>query len=268
MNGSLNLSLPFQLKIDVSGEEEGLHWHADPEVLLCTGGHGCVILNGKKIHFIRNDVIAVTPGMIHYVPAAGEPQYTALRFSIEYCRAVGIDPADLSFTPFIINSAFSNMLVQLREFWVNPNVPYGRVKAQELALKILAELAERYGKEQITLSRRSLERVKAAISFLESHYAEKISLEQAAKALSMDKYALCRDFKQLTGQSAVEFLNRVRCRRAAEYLKEGKTVAQAAALCGFRNRSYFAKTYLKYQGELPSACKIKKSGCKAAGKNI
>ncbi len=248
-------SLPFELKIDLSGGDEALHWHSGPQVLLCTGGHGGVWINGKKYQFIRNDCVAIAPGAIHRIPATGDPQYTALRFSGDYCRSLGVEPESLSFSPFIINSVFSNMMIQLREFSVNPYVPYGKVKAQEMAMKVLVELVERYQEAGAPVNQRALERVKRAVTFFEAHYAEKISLEQAATAISADKYALCREFKQITGQSAVEFLNQLRCRRAAEGLAEGKSVAEVMALCGFTNRSYFAKVYMKYQGNLPSEYK-------------
>lgn len=248
-------SLPFELKIDLSGGEEPLHWHSGPEVLLCTGGHGGVFLNGKKYNFIRNDCVAVPPGTLHRIPAAGEPQYTALRFSGDYCRGLGMDPEKLSFSPFIINSVFSGMMVQLREFTVNPNVPYGRVKAQELALRVLVEMVERYQEPGPSVDRRALERVKSTVTYFQEHFAQKISLEQAAEAVGADKYALCRAFKCYTGLSPVAYLNQLRCTRAAELLQEGVSVGEAMTACGFTNRSYFAKTFHKYHGQTPSQYK-------------
>jgi AraC-like DNA-binding protein len=45
--------------------------------------------------------------------------------------------------------------------------------------------------------------------------------------------------------------------KASEYIKEGKSVAEAGYLCGFENSSFFTKTFKKYKGVLPSKFKEK-----------
>ena len=88
---------------------------------------------------------------------------------------------------------------------------------------------------------------------------EKISLEDISRSVLCDKYTLCRDFKKYTGQTVFENLNRYRCIKAAELLNDGKSVAEAALLCGFESFSFFTKTFKKYMGSLPSEYKKRQS---------
>ena len=68
----------------------------------------------------------------------------------------------------------------------------------------------------------------------------------------IDRYTLCKLFKRITGQTIFETLNAYRCMRAAEYIADGRRVAEAANLCGFENNSFFTKMFKKYIGVLPS----------------
>ena len=99
--------------------------------------------------------------------------------------------------------------------------------------------------------------VKAAIRFMRENYARKLSLQEIASAVLTDQYALCRSFKQYTGQTIVEYLGRYRCSRAIDCLQNGKAVSETAFLCGFASPSFFIKTFKKYTGHNPSFYKMR-----------
>ena len=90
---------------------------------------------------------------------------------------------------------------------------------------------------------------------IRENYNKKITLDEISKAVLCDKYALCREFKRLTGQTIIENLNNYRCIKAMGFLNEGYTVAKTAELCGFDNLSFFTKTFKKHIGKLPSEYK-------------
>ena len=102
---------------------------------------------------------------------------------------------------------------------------------------------------------KNFETVKSVITYIREIYNKKITLDEISKAVLCDKYALCREFKRLTGQTIIENLNNYRCINAMRFLNEGYTVAKAAELCGFDNLSFFTKTFKKYIGKLPSEYK-------------
>lgn len=91
--------------------------------------------------------------------------------------------------------------------------------------------------------------------YIRGYYNRKLTLDEIAQAIYVDKYALCRDFKRLSGQTIVQYTNSYRCQQAAEHIANGCTVAEAAEQCGFDNISFFIKTFKKYMGMLPSSYK-------------
>ena len=48
-----------------------------------------------------------------------------------------------------------------------------------------------------------------------------------------------------------DFLTSHRCKEAKKLLKAGSTVSEAANSCGFKNLSFFSKTYKNIMGNLP-----------------
>lgn len=255
--GHLTDGLPFVLYTDL--KRSGFHnsrennWHENPEIQLCTGGSGRVLLDGQAFSFCKNDMVVVEPNVLHYTCTDTELTYSCLIISADFCKQAGIDLLRISFSPFIQNELLTALFQQLIDTYLNLGEPYRVAKLNQMLLGLLLELAEHHSIPRNTvLATQDLEKTKATILYIRSHYHQKITLDDLSKAVLYDKYALCRKFKQMTGQTIVQYINRYRCIKAIDCLNEGYTVAQTAALCGFENLSFFTKTFKRYIGQLPS----------------
>lgn len=254
-------NLPFIFNTDLKrshfNRSKENNWHDNLEIQLCIEGSGTVLLDGKMLPFHKNDIVIVNSNVIHYTGTDTSLTYCCLIMSNEFCRRVDIDPNVLIFEPIIKSATLADMLTQLREIYLNPNTTFRKAKLNKILLKILIELSEHHTvKEAATVATaKKYETVKSAISYIRDNYSRKITLDEIAKAVLCDKYALCREFKKLTGQTIIENLNNYRSIKAIDYLSEGYTVAEAASLCGFDNLSFFTKTFKRYIGKLPSEYK-------------
>lgn len=89
-------------------------------------------------------------------------------------------------------------------------------------------------------------------AFLESHFARDLSLEEIADAAGMSKYALCHRYKAEQGVTVMEQLRRIRVAKAKQYLAAtDRSVAEIGQLCGFRDASYFTKTFREFTALSP-----------------
>ena len=254
--GPLTDGLPFVLNRGIkrthslcSGEH---NWHDDLEIQLCTAGSGTVLLDGKVFSFQKNDVVVVNSNVIHYTGTDTELIYDCIIISADFCKKVGLDK--MVFTPFIQNPRITELFAALTETFSDKEVLYRVAKLNQILLQLLIELAEHYAApEGVASADKDLDRVKAAVLYIRKNHNRKITLDEISKAVLYDKYALCRKFKIMTGQTVVQSINRYRCIQAIDYLNAGYPVAQTAYLCGFENLSFFTKTFKKYVGRLPSS---------------
>lgn len=93
---------------------------------------------------------------------------------------------------------------------------------------------------------------KKALNYIESHYAENISLDDMARASNMNSKYFCRFFKEMSGHTPLGYLNYYRIERACEQLAEKKiSVTEAALGNGFNDLSYFIKTFRLQKGVTP-----------------
>lgn len=235
------------------------NWHEDLEIQLCNEGQGSVLINGEKHPFLKNDIAVIESNAIHYTGTEDHLTYTCLIIGSGFCRQVGIDYETLEFTPVFKSSRMTALLAELTDTYNDPACPLRVAKLYGILLRLLVELVEYHSmaKSRFSLRRKSFENVKSAVRYIRDNYVEQLTLDKIARAVCSDKFALCRDFKKLTGQTISEYINHYRCQMAADCIREGSTVAEAAQLCGFRNLSYFTRTFQKYMGALPSAYKCR-----------
>ena len=95
--------------------------------------------------------------------------------------------------------------------------------------------------------------VSAIIKYIKENYQKKISMNDLVWPLEMSITFLNQKFKEETGYTFNEFLNRYRIEKSIEFIKEGKMKISAIALhVGFSDYRYFNKVFKRYTDMLPS----------------
>lgn len=94
--------------------------------------------------------------------------------------------------------------------------------------------------------------VKNAVEYIARHFSEDISLASVADTLHVNTSYLSTLFRQVTGMTFKEYLNRVRIEEAARLLSNTDyPVMEIAIACGYKDQSYFTKVFKKLTGLTP-----------------
>lgn len=89
-------------------------------------------------------------------------------------------------------------------------------------------------------------------NYIQTLYAESISVEQIAREVNLDRRYLSWLFKKETGQTIQQYLINVRLEEAQAHLKQGRSVQEAALLCGYEDVSNFSKMFKRRYGKSPA----------------
>ncbi len=235
------------------------NWHDNPEVQVCAAGEGFVLLDGERYPFRAGDVVVVNANQVHYTGTDAELTYHCLILGDTFCRMAAIPYQQLQFDTLFRDDEIVRLFDEIVALYDAPTDPCHTAKVQLAVTRLLIALRERHTVSLTPhpIAKPSYDNVKRAIRYIREHYAEKVTLDDLARHVLSDKYGLCKSFKQLTGQTVVQYLNNYRCEKAKEFLASGRTVSETALLCGFHNMSFFTKMFKEQTGKLPSAYKGK-----------
>ncbi len=99
----------------------------------------------------------------------------------------------------------------------------------------------------------SVDRTNRAVDYIFAHYARELPLEEVADHLGMKPTYFSRVFKQATGRTFIEFVNRLRISKSCELLADGdKAVTDVCFESGFNNISNFNRRFQQLKGMTPS----------------
>lgn len=93
-----------------------------------------------------------------------------------------------------------------------------------------------------------------AINFIQSHYAQPITLDDIADAVHLSAYHLARLFKQSTGETPHQYLIQMRVNSARALLTSGagqRSLAEIAAAVGFVDQSHLTRHFKRQFGVTP-----------------
>ncbi|HBQ65090.1 MAG TPA: hypothetical protein DD727_09290 [Clostridiales bacterium] len=88
-------------------------------------------------------------------------------------------------------------------------------------------------------------------SFIYRNYNRPLTLEDLAKFTGFNPGYLVRTFKKHKGLTPMEYLHRIRMRRAEEYLRSGYNVSETAKMVGYEDAFYFSRMFKKSGGSSP-----------------
>lgn len=98
------------------------------------------------------------------------------------------------------------------------------------------------------------ERIREAMTYLDRHFAAKLSLGDVARAVGLSSSRLAHLFRQETGQTVQRYLEARRMQRATELLsRTGFSVQQIADTVGYDSPFYFSQRFKRWTGKSPIA---------------
>ena len=120
---------------------------------------------------------------------------------------------------------------------------YLMYQAQVFNMKIIESVKQK----------RNLQQLSTLLRYMESHYDELITLEQACTIAKLDYHYFSRVFKEKTGKTFVEYLSFIRILNAQKLLTEtDEPIAFVAQKVGIPNVSYFNRKFKAQNGMTPS----------------
>lgn len=100
------------------------------------------------------------------------------------------------------------------------------------------------------------QRVKEAMLFIRTHYAEPLTLQEIAGSIHVSKSECCRCFARTLQMSPFEYLMKYRIYESTKKLMDPElnfaSIADLAISVGFNNTSYFNKLFKKFLGCTPT----------------
>ena len=238
-------------------------------------GEATVTVNGVDYPGKAGDIFVISPEELHAIQSQDDSIfYYACVFQLSFLSFEGFDQGQSQW----LNPLFSHTLLFPTK--IAKNSPGAEEIHRELEELIQSNLRKDLGYSLFTkacllkiislMAREKLlipveekasnyssaktELMKEMVSYLQSHYGEKITLESMAKKFHLSPKYFCRFFKGNFGKSMVEYLNYFRMEQAAKYLLEtDQRILDISLRVGFENFSYFIKKFREVYGCTPSA---------------
>lgn len=257
IKGSLPFSFNQNIKKNPLNFTTSANWHENLEIQFCLDGEGIVLLDGVEYNVTQGDIIIANSNVIHHMNTKSNVEYSCIIIDTLFCKQSDIDPTVICFEPHFQSEIIFNLFSELTNVYNDTEDICRSAKLLSLLLQILIELklnhTESFHSQQLKSS--YFEKIKNAINIIRQNYNQKLTLETIAKQVYIDKFTLSKEFKKLTQMTVVEYINNYRCKKAADYIKDGLTISEAAQRCGFNNMSFFTKTFKNFIGVLPSKYK-------------
>lgn len=268
-------TFPFILSIDDLDEyNKGfVNWHKQPTIEISIVYEGAVSVNVLENSRIvtAGDGFLIMPGYLHSIrPAEG---YTAAKyytlifhprilygfrdsfFELTYYRPMV--SANAPCYLFGGDEAWTGPLYE-KLAWIRDNysaVPQTRLAVQRLlqdAWMLLAgHLTQR--SKQVTTPHNT-KKILDLVGYIHAHHAERFSLSDMAKDVSMSRNECCRYFKKMMNMTITEYLTEHRLAQALALLETSNlSITEIAQRVGFCDASYFIKVFRQMTGVTPKA---------------
>jgi len=245
------------------------HIHSAIELLYVKEGGYTVFLDDTRYEISEGDIVLFCSGAIHHVIATESLQnsYYVIKIPPSFFIDLASSDAGAEYAMrFAVNRKGSKCLWRKREL-------EGSEIKHALDAIISEFLRERYASEvaiklkimelMLTILRHDVPEepfannqisrlIYSVMNYVHERYAEDIDERELAKSYGISYSYFSRSFKQVTGMTFKNYLNRTRIRKAEQLLFLNRCpISEAAITCGYNSISYFIKVYRSVTGKTP-----------------
>lgn len=237
------------------------HSHNFSELFYVRSGRGNFIVEDEIFPVQQDDLVIVNPNVEHTEFSAGTDPLEYIVLGVE---GMSFDFGDRSENRNyeIINYRhqrgellfYFNALLRETE---NKNDNYEAV-CQNLLEVVLINLMRSSGHPFSVVATQRANKVCSRIKrYIDSNFADDISLDSLAQKAHLSKYYLVHTFAKYYGMSPINYLNEVRLRASKELLQTTDlSISQIAISTGFSSQSYFSQSFRRSCGLTPSVYRL------------
>lgn len=220
----------------------------------------CIDIIKKGLEFLQQKLgiatVAGISGAFSHLTGLRSGRIEA-EYAVELAELSGGRPGKVVFydniteTPEKEDTLYSTKLRRLMQLILNQNFS-GAIKLFETNIRMLKEQAGRdfnVVKEQNVFTKLR--------DFIEENYGNiNLNVGYISDYFHLSNSYITNIFKKNTGEGVLDYIHKVRIRHAKEFLKEGKSVSETAALTGYTDARGFIRAFKRYEGITPGQYKL------------
>jgi two-component system response regulator YesN len=147
----------------------------------------------------------------------------------------------------------SRMLHDLGISYQQPPVMDGSEGIPKMLEKGKAHLLEIVGHVQVWRNNHAKGMLYKAKEFIETHYADSLTLEQVAEYVELSPFYFSKLFKDRFGMTFIDYLTEIRIKQAkTEMVDQGKSLKEICFSVGYKDPNYFSRVFKKHTGLSPT----------------
>ncbi|OBA07433.1 transcriptional regulator [Paenibacillus polymyxa] len=251
-----------------------LHWHDEIQFILVVKGEAIFQINEDKQIVRQDDGLFINSGCLHMAEDQNESGcvYICLNASPHYVLSPELYSPYVA--PYIQATNLPYVYIDSNELWgknildailkinqcIQQKSPYFEMDITMHLTMIWKNLVMNgfkleYDQTEMVKS----QRIKQMLNWIYLHYAEKVTLDDIAKAGQLSRSECCRYFKRVLKITPLNYVMDYRIQKSLVLLQQAESnVTEVAYKVGFNSASYFIERFRKAMNMTPLAYKKSK----------
>jgi len=234
-----------------------LHYGDTLEIVLTCGIDGDMIINGKSFQIEGKRVFVIPPKALHAsiyhtggkypgdVIAAFHINVEAIRPVLDIERLLSMDQRSFLMLPTVCKD-FDAIQTCIQSILEESS---STAHALQYLIRLFDLICQSGADESYSLQ--GGEEATRLVNWIEQHFAERLTVEEAAAYFGYNKYYFCKWIRRHTGVSFSNFVDAIRINHACTLLLSGYSVEECAEKCGYYDPSYFIKVFKQFTNQTP-----------------
>lgn len=251
--------------------------HDSNEFILLHGGN-CRFLVGNQFYYLQpGDLLMLDGNIVHKAYVFGDPlayERSVLRFPTAWIQPL-LQELQVEEVMSLFNESekgmirhfpkkgeaqIEGMIRDIENIWAGEegeNTPLENAKMKLMLVKLLIFLYEskdsRINKEDTQRDEKT-KMVEKISNYLFANFSESITIDDVAYEVGLTKSYMSHLFKDITGNTVMNYLMNYRLSQARNMLIErpNESIREISADCGFKSEAHFSRFFKKNIGETPS----------------
>lgn len=265
---------PFRLAVNTEENfDYPLHWHNAVELVYALENSFHVIVNNREYKLGEKDILFIPCGDIHgFQGIKNKGKRVFIQFDI--CMLTGFGGFS-TVTPYLsqprrvsysedqsLHSLIEDQILKIINEYEKKDYAYAlflNARIYDILVLLSRSLINKINEitEKSSIKRvYGLEKLNAALKFVEENYQSTIALKSISKAVGFSEYHFSRIFKEITGKNFHSYLSEYRVRKAENLLAAcDMSVTEIAHAVGFNSIATFNRVFKDIKGCPPSLYK-------------